>query len=78
VLFAHQDRLTDADLIGYGAQLGVPGVCGEAAQGFRAAVEADYRSGAAAGVRGTPTLFIDGARYSGKVKLDELRRILDR
>jgi protein-disulfide isomerase len=78
LLFEHQDRLTDADLNLYGAQLGVVGVCGEAAQAFKDAVEADYRSGVAAGVRGTPTLLIDGQRYEGKVRLDALREVLGR
>ena len=73
LLFAHQDRLTDADLAGYGRQVGALEVVGEAAQRFRPAVEADYKSGAAAGVRGTPTLFIGGERYAGRVKLAELK-----
>jgi protein-disulfide isomerase len=76
VLFAHQDRLTDADLNLYGARVGAVGVCGDAAQAYRAAVHADYRSGTALGVRGTPTLFIDGRRYEGKVKLPVLRAAL--
>jgi len=75
-LFAHQDRLTDADLRGYAERIGVGAVCGADAQGFRPAVEADYRSGVELGVRGTPTLFIDGERYTGKVKLGELREAL--
>jgi protein-disulfide isomerase len=76
LLFAHQDRLTDADLNLYGAEVGAVGVCGDAAQAHRAAVEADYRSGAALGVRGTPTLFIDGERWTGRVKLADLRAAL--
>ena len=76
VLFAHQDRLTDADLNLYGAQVGVVGVCGDAAQAHRAAVGADYKSGAALGVRGTPTLFINGDRWTGRVKLADLRSAL--
>jgi protein-disulfide isomerase len=73
LLFAHQDRLTDRDLAQYGASLGVAGVVGAAAQAGRPAVEADYRAGIAAGVRGTPTLFVGPDRYDGKVVLDELR-----
>ena len=72
-LLAHQDRLTDADLAGYAAQIGAPPVVGAAAQAFKPAVEADYGSGVAAGVRGTPTLFIGGERYPGAVKLRDLR-----
>jgi protein-disulfide isomerase len=74
LLFTHQDRLTDADLARYAEQAGVPGpVTGEAAQAFRPAVEADYRSGAEQGVRGTPTLFVDGRVYRGKVSVAALR-----
>ena len=39
-------------------------------------MKADYRSGVELGVRGTPTLFVNGARYTGKVKLGELRLAL--
>ncbi|WP_448628455.1 DsbA family protein [Geodermatophilus sp. URMC 64] len=73
LLFAHQDRLTDADLAGYGAQVGATGVVGAPAQAFRPAVEADYRSGVAAGVRGTPTLFIGDQRHTGAPQLRDLR-----
>jgi protein-disulfide isomerase len=76
LLFAHQSRLTDADLAGYGRRIGVDGVVGEAAQLFRPAVEADYLSGGEAGVRGTPTLFLDGDLYTGRVELAELRSVL--
>jgi protein-disulfide isomerase len=75
-LFAHQDRLTDADLTAYAERIGAGPVCGPTAQSFREAVKADYKSGAALGVRGTPTLFINGDRYTGKVKLGELRLAL--
>jgi protein-disulfide isomerase len=73
LLFAHQDRLTDADLAGYAALIGARDVVGDPAQRFRPAVEADYRSGVAAGVRGTPTLFVAGERYEGSVRLADLR-----
>jgi protein-disulfide isomerase len=75
-LFAHQDRLTDADLESYAERIGAGAVCGPSAQAFREAVKADYKSGVALGVRGTPTLFINGDRYTGKVKLGELRLAL--
>ena len=74
LLFAHQNRLTDPDLEGYAREAGVAGeVVGEAAQRFKPAITADYRSGVAAGVRGTPTLFIDGELWTGPAKLRELR-----
>jgi len=73
LMFADQEHLTDADLAGYARQAGAGQVTGEAAQAFRPAVEADYRSGGEAGVRGTPTLFVDGALYTGRVELGALR-----
>ncbi|MGY1809387.1 DsbA family protein [Blastococcus sp. SYSU D00669] len=76
LLFANQDRLTDTDLAGYGGQVGAADVVGEPAQAFRPAVEADYRSGVQNGVRGTPTLFVDGQRYTGRAKLGDLRSAL--
>jgi protein-disulfide isomerase len=76
LLFAHQPALSDADLAGYAEQIGAGEVTGEAAQAFRPAVEADYRSGAELGVRGTPTLFIDGRLYQGKVAVGALRGAL--
>jgi protein-disulfide isomerase len=76
LLFAHQDRLTDADLAAYAEAAGAGEVVGDAAQRFRPAVEADYAAGAAAGVRGTPTLFVDGRLYTGRVELGALRSAL--
>lgn len=77
LLFAHQDRLTDADLAVYAKTAGVEGeVTGDAAQAHREAVEADYNAGIEAGVRGTPTLFVNGRLYQGRVELDALRGAL--
>lgn len=77
VLFTHQDKLTDSDLTGYARSVGVESeVVGERAQRFRPAVENDYASGAADGVRGTPTLFVNGRLYTGRVELGPLRSAL--
>lgn len=76
LLFTHQERLTDADLAGYAATIGAGEVTGEAAQRFRPAVEADYTSGNEAGVRGTPTLFVQDRLYTGRVELGPLRAAL--
>ncbi|WP_432545307.1 DsbA family protein [Kineococcus sp. SYSU DK004] len=74
LLFAHQDRLTDPDLAAHAQRAGVTGeVVGAAAQAHRPAVEADYRAGAADGARGTPTLFVDGRAYTGRVEVVALR-----
>jgi protein-disulfide isomerase len=77
LLFTHQDKLTDGDLTAYARSAGVESaVVGEAAQRFRGAVESDYASGAADGVRGTPTLFVNGKLYTGRVELGPLRSAL--
>ncbi|MCW2742332.1 MAG: oxidoreductase [Blastococcus sp.] len=75
-LFSRQDRLDDAALHAYAEELGLDGdrVVGEAAQPFADKVEADFAAALAAGVGGTPTLFIDGDRYSGRLELGALRR----
>jgi protein-disulfide isomerase len=80
VLFAHQDRLTDADLRSYGTGLGLDGdrLVGPAVQRFGDKVEADFAGGVALGVPGTPTLFIDGVRFEGRPELGALRRAVAR
>jgi protein-disulfide isomerase len=75
VLFAHQDRLGDADLIRYATDLGLDPttIAGDGAQRFGDAVEADYLAGAERGVHGTPTLFLNGDGYTGRVEVNALR-----
>ncbi len=75
VLFAHQDRLTDLDLVRYGEHLGldVSSMVGEPAQRFAGAIEADYHDGAELGVHGTPTLFINDQPYTERVEVGALR-----
>jgi protein-disulfide isomerase len=41
-------------------------------QVFRDRVRADYLSGVRAGVKGTPTIFINGEKYSGAYEFDAL------
>ncbi|MBB2922828.1 DsbA family protein [Cellulomonas cellasea] len=75
LLFSRQDRLTDADLRAYAAELGLDPdeVAGERAQVHADAVERDYLEGVAAGIRGTPTLLFGGVRYRGPIELDAMR-----
>jgi protein-disulfide isomerase len=75
-LLAHQARLNDFDLQIYTKSLGGDPdyAAGGAAQQFAPIVQADYASGIAVGVSGTPTLFIDGEPYDGRVDLPALRR----
>jgi protein-disulfide isomerase len=68
LLFEHQDALEDEDLIGYAASLGIDPTRAAAAlaQGlFSERVREDFASGVRSGVNGTPTFFINGARYDG-------------
>jgi protein-disulfide isomerase len=74
-LFAQQDRLTEPDLRAAGARLGLDPatVAGPGAQRFADAVEADYLAGLDLGIRGTPTLLVQGERYRGPIELGALR-----
>jgi protein-disulfide isomerase len=74
-LFAQQDRLAEPDLRAAGARLGLDpaAVAGPGAQRFADAVEADYLSGLDLGIRGTPTLLVQGERYRGPIEIGALR-----
>ena len=76
LLFTKQDRLEDVALRAYADRLGLDGslVVGEPAQQFADKVEADFAAGLAAGVSGTPTLFINGELYAGRTEIVALRR----
>jgi protein-disulfide isomerase len=78
MLFAHQDRLDDAALRSYADELGIDGsrVVGQAAQPFGDKVEADFAAALAAGVGGTPTVFVDGRLYTGRIEAGALRRAI--
>lgn len=79
LLFRHQADLSDPQLVALAERAGLDepaAVVGERVQRFRPAVEADYADGGAAGVRGTPTLFVDGRLYTGRVEEAALRREL--
>ncbi len=41
-----------------------------------AKVESDFREGASAGIRGTPTFIINGAKYEGALSFSELKQII--
>jgi protein-disulfide isomerase len=75
-LLHHQTRLDDDNLRIYAREVGADPelAAGDAAQQFAPIVQADYTMGIDAGVSATPTLFIDGAMYDGRVDLASLRR----
>jgi protein-disulfide isomerase len=74
-LFAQQDRLAEPDLRDVAERLGLDPdlAAGEGAQRFADLVEADYLGGLEIGVRGTPTLYVQGERYRGPIELGALR-----
>ena len=76
MLFARQDRLDDASLRKYADELGLDPerIVGEPAQPFGDKVEADFAAGLTAGVAGTPTVFVNGRQFSGRVEIGALRR----
>ena len=78
-LLAHQARLNDFDLRLYAKALGGDPdlAAGEAAQQFAPIVQADYASGIAVGVSGTPTVFINGEPYDGRVDVPSLRKAIN-
>ncbi len=68
MLYENQDALEIDDLLGYVEAAGVDrsAVADDLASGtMRPRVRADYRSGVRSGVRGTPTFFVNGRRFSG-------------
>jgi len=76
LIFARQDRLDDGSLRSYAEELGLDPdrVVGAPAQPFGDKVEADFAAGLAAGVAGTPTVFVGGRQFSGRVEIGALRR----
>lgn len=75
LLYLNQDRLGTPDFTHYALKLGLEIYRFEQAmaeQTYLKRVEADFTSGQQSGVRGTPTLFINGVRYANPIELDAL------
>jgi protein-disulfide isomerase len=74
-LFEHQQHLGDAELLLYGAEIGLnterynDELMREV---YAGRVHADLMSGIRSGVSDTPTFFINGARHDGPVRLETL------
>ena len=75
----NEPHLTQADLRRYAEEIGVPPekVLWPATQFVEDRVEADFNSGVRSGVRGTPTLFVNGEQYHGAVTVRDLIEELD-
>ena len=81
VLYEHQRALSDRDLIGYAASLGLDEtrVARELGQGtFAAKVRGDFRGGVRSGVNGTPTFFINELRLDWDFDIATLKAALER
>jgi protein-disulfide isomerase len=81
LLFERQDALGDSDLVRYANELALDAgrLQEELASGVHEArVRKDFRSGVRSGVNGTPTFFINGARYDGSWDRDSLLEVLER
>jgi len=81
LLFDNQEALTRGDLERYAEQLGLDMAVFRAAldEGkYREAVQQDVNDGRALGVRATPTVYINGVRYTGRYVVEELQAAIDR
>ncbi|MGV9381597.1 Na+/H+ antiporter NhaA [Nonomuraea sp. NPDC003707] len=75
ILYDNQRFLTDSDLEHYAAELGIDpwsDVPGHAAR-----IALHEESGRDSGVRGTPTIFLNGVRYQGRLDEGSISRALD-
>jgi protein-disulfide isomerase len=74
-LFEHQDRLENAHLLNYAAEIDLDAVRFKRdleTHAFAARVREDFQSGVKSGVNGTPTFFINGLRHDGPWDLETL------
>jgi protein-disulfide isomerase len=69
-----EPRLRQEDLRRYAEEIGVPPekVLWPATQFVEDRVEADFNSGVRSGVRGTPSLFVNGSLFRGEISVDNL------
>jgi protein-disulfide isomerase len=68
IMFEHQDRLGDRDLIRYAGEIGLDAqdvACALEDGSYTKRVRSQFMSGVRSGVNGTPTFFINGERYDG-------------
>jgi protein-disulfide isomerase len=80
LLYHRQKALEEDDLRRYATELGLDAERFEhdrAGSATRDRVRRDFQSGLAAGVQGTPTLFIDGILHLGSYEVDALLQVLD-
>ena len=79
-LFANQPRFAREELVQYAVEVGLelaPFTRCLDERRFAAAVDADVAQGRAAGVRGTPTFFINGEKLVGAHPLENFRSLIN-
>lgn len=80
-LYQNANRLTDADIKRYALETGQNiaqfNACLDSRK-YKAEIDQDYADGVAAGVKGTPTFFINGARVPGAIPLGLWEQIVGR
>ena len=79
-LFTHQSRLEPENVLHYAKQIGLNvDKFTEAlkTRAFQARVREDFLSGARSGVNGTPTFFINGARYDDMPEFAAMARAIE-
>ena len=80
-LFESQPRLTDADLRGYAGQVGLDldrFDADMAAHAYAERVRDDFMGGVRSGVNGTPSFYINGARFDDAYDVENLVAALER
>jgi protein-disulfide isomerase len=79
VIFQHQDDLTPPDLVHYALRIGLEVYRFQAdlaAERYAKRVKEDYDGGVKSGVKGTPTIFINGRRYTGELAYDQMLTVV--
>ncbi|HEY3050206.1 MAG TPA: DsbA family protein [Gaiellaceae bacterium] len=80
LLYENQDRLGGEDLHGYASRLGLDVETFDrelAAHAHADRVHEDFMSGVRSGVNGTPTFYVNGARYDGSYEAENLLAALE-
>lgn len=79
-IYQNQDNITVSDLKRYAQEIGLNSYifssCLDSGK-YEKEVKKDFADGIAAGVRGTPTWFINGRKFEGVVPLEVFKQIID-
>ena len=80
IIFANMRALSDEQIIGYAGHVGLDVSKFEAdynSPEVAKEVNTDFEAGKAAGVRGTPTIMVNGKKYRGPRSLDGFKPVID-